>query len=578
MPQYLQHSVDSFWAVCYKNRYDMSKSMIEGEKRMIFFQDTKRLTNEVIDSWSENAVKAYQKIAGKRAESTVKLRLSIEELLLRFRDLYGTEEPCSIKGIRRLGGISFELSQRGTPQNPLETDPETSLSYNLLAKLNLNPHYAYRQNRSLNVVTIPAPLKKRKNAMLIGILVAAVLSVVTWRVSGLLPKAVLDDYMIPLVSGLFTKLSAVFSALATPLVFCAVITGINGIGDVSSFGKLGGRLLKRMMASYGISMLALLAIGLPMGLVSPTSSASGGNVFGDLLELVLDIIPGNLVEPFRIDNALQVIVIAVFVGVIMLGLSDKVDRLRTFIDEAGTLVNRLMMAVCKLLPLFVYLGFTNLLLSGKLSELGGVSKIVIICLGASAITVAVTTVRTLIVTKRSFKELFSAQLPALMINLTTSSQVSALPESMKCCKQKWGIDEKFVNFGMPLGIVIYMPCGAIMLGAIVWVLTYMSAGSVDPITLVKLVFVSVIVAIAAPPIPGSAFAVLPIMFSACGTDLSMMPLAVIIGSTVGYLMPALNGYCMQLELLMSAHKSGCIKKDHTAETDSETKAMEENRN
>ncbi|MBQ6235143.1 MAG: hypothetical protein IJK54_04435, partial [Clostridia bacterium] len=79
--------------------------MIEGEKRMIFFQDTKRLTNEVIDSWSENAVKAYQKIAGKRAESTVKLRLSIEELLLRFRDLYGTEEPCSIKGIRRLGGI-----------------------------------------------------------------------------------------------------------------------------------------------------------------------------------------------------------------------------------------------------------------------------------------------------------------------------------------------------------------------------------------------------------------------------------------------------------------------------------------
>lgn len=541
---------------------------------MIFFQDTKRLTNEVIDSWSENAVKQYQKIAGKRAENTVRLRLSIEELLLRFRDLYGTEEPCSIKGIRRLGGISFELSQRGTPQNPLEIDPETSLTYNLLAKLNLNPHYAYRQNRSLNVVTIPAPLKKRKNAMLIGILAAAVLSVATWLVSGLLPKAVLDDYMIPLVSGLFTKLSAVFSALATPLVFCAVITGISGIGDVSSFGKLGGRLLKRMMASYGISMLAMLAIGLPMGLVSPTSSASGGNVFSDLLELILDIIPGNLVEPFRIDNALQVIVIAVFVGVIMLGLGDKVNRLRTFIDEAGTLVNRLMMAVCKLLPLFVYLGFTNLLLSGKLSELGGVSKIVIICLGASAITVAATIVRTLIVTKRSFKELFSAQLPALIINLTTSSQVSALPESMKCCKQKWGIDEKFVNFGIPLGIVIYMPCGAIMLGAIVWVLTYMSAGSVDPITLFKLVFVSVIVAIAAPPIPGSAFAVLPIMFSACGTDLSMMPLAVIIGSTVGYLMPALNGYCMQLELLMSAYKSGCIKKDHTAETDSGARAIE----
>lgn len=533
---------------------------------MIFFQDTKKLTNEVIDSWSENAVNAYREYAGKRAESTVKLRLTIEELLLRFRDLYRTDEPCTIKGIRRFGSISFELSQKGAPQNPLETDPEASLSYSILAKLNLDPQYAYRQNRGLNVVTVPAPLRKRKNSMLIGILLAAVLSVVTWLVSGLLPEAALNDYMIPLVSGLFTKLSAVFSALATPLVFCAVILGISGIGDVSSFGRLGGRLLKRMMVTYGIAMIAMIAVGLPMGIISPTSSAGGGNVFGDLTNLILDIIPGNLIEPFRIDNDLQVIVIAVFIGVIMLGLGDKVGHLRTFIDEAGTLVNRMMAAVCKLLPLFVYLGFTNLLLSGKLSELGGVSKIVIICLGASAITAAVTLVRTLIVTKRPFKELFSAQLPALIINLTTSSQVSALPESMKCCKQKWGIDEKFVNFGLPLGIVIYMPCGAIMLGSIVWVLTYMSAGSVDPIMLAKLVFVSVIVAIAAPPIPGSAFAVLPIMFSSCGTDLSMMPLAVIIGSTVGYLMPALNGYCMQLELLMSAQKSGCIKKDQAPET------------
>ncbi len=211
------------------------------------------------------------------------------------------------------------------------------------------------------------------------------------------------------------------------------------------------------------------------------------------------------------------------------------------------------------------IGSTNLLLSGKLSELAGVSRIVIICLGAAAITVAITVVRTLIVTKRSLKDLFSAQLPSLLINLTTGSQVSALPESMKCCKEKWGIDDKFTDFGLPLGIVIYMPCGAIMLSAIAWVLTYMSAGSIDPITLAKIVFVLVIVAIAAPPIPGSAFAVFPILFSASGTDLSMMPLAVIIGSTVGYLLPALNGYCLQLELLMSAQKSGCIKKDHVPE-------------
>lgn len=123
------------------------------------------------------------------------------------------------------------------------------------------------------------------------------------------------------------------------------------------------------------------------------------------------------------------------------------------------------------------------------------------------------------------------------------------------------MDGKFTDFSLPLGIVVYMPNGAIMLGSIVWVLTDMSLGAVDLVMLIRIALVAVIVAIAAPPIPGSAFAVMPIMFSVCGTDLSMMPLAVIVGSTVGYLLPAMNGYCLQLELLMTAWKSNMVDKE-----------------
>jgi hypothetical protein len=54
---------------------------------------------------------------------------------------------------------------------------------------------------------------------------------------------------------------------------------------------------------------------------------------------------------------------------------------------------------------------------------------------------------------------------------------------------------------------------------------------------------------------------MPILFSACGTDLSLMPLAVIVASTIGYLLPAMNGYCLQLEILMAAWKSGMVNKE-----------------
>ena len=43
----------------------------------------------------------------------------------------------------------------------------------------------------------------------------------------------------------------------------------------------------------------------------------------------------------------------------------------------------------------------------------------------------------------------------------------------------------------------------------------------------------------------------------------MMPLAIVVGSTVGYLLPAMNGYCLQQELLMTACKTGNISPEET---------------
>lgn len=531
---------------------------------MVFFEVKDKLSDEMIDSCAAQAENALGSIAAKRVESPVKCRLALEEILLRFRDCFGADTVCRVKGIKGIGGIRFEVSAQAAPLNPLQTNEEESLPAELLSRLIDRPRYTYNERLSLNTVTYSVGLKPRKNRMLIGIGIGVVLAVLTYLLSTVLPSEVNEGYLIPLVSGLFDKMSSIFSALATPLIFCAVITGIGGLGDVSSIGKIGGSLLKRMLLSYVIAMIAMIALGLPFGLVSGQTSSGGSNVFSDLLKLVLDIIPDNLVEPFRIDNDLQVIVIAIFVGIIMLTLGPRVQKIRELLDEAGELIYKMMAVICRMLPFFVYLGIANLLLSGRLSQISNVVKIIVITLGGAAITIAVTTIRTLIVTKKPFSEIFPPQIPSLLINLTTSSQVSALPESMKCCAEKWHISRKAVNFGMPFGMVVFMPNGAIMLGATAWVLTTISTGPVSITALVKLALVAVIVAIAAPPIPGSGFAVLPILFSACGTDPSMMPLAVIVISTVGYLMPAMNGYCLQHELLCTAVKTGMIEEEPEA--------------
>lgn len=525
---------------------------------MLILDKQGHLTNELIDQWAMESDKAFKEAAGKRGESTPKARLAVEETLLRFREQFGSEEICHLRGFKRGDLIRFEITQKGIHKNPLNIDPSDHFAYDLLARMNLNPSYSWKNSSGSNCVTIPFQLPKRKNAMLRGILIGLLLAVLT----GMIANATgTSELLEPTYKSLFSKISLVFSAIATPLVFCAVISGISGLGDAAHVGEMGSKFLVRMLKTYMFAMAAMIFIGSMLGLVNLKGSSQGGNFFQDLLNLVLDVIPSNIIEPFRIDNDLQVIVLAIFVGVTMLLMGENSNRLKQLIADIGDLVNKMMLTICQLIPIFIYIGVSDLILSDQVSKIPKVGNIIIICVLGSIMTVGFVVIRTLMITKLPFKEIFSAQLPSLLINLTTSSQITAMPESMRCCKEKFKINEKLVDFALPVGIVVYMPNGAIMLGAIPWVLSVMTNGPTDPASLIKLAFVATIVAIAAPPIPGSAFAVMPILFSSCGTDMKLMPLAVIVASTFGYLLPALNGFCLQEELLMMAYKTGEIVKD-----------------
>ena len=527
---------------------------------MLVMNEKGVLSNARIAEWTAAAEKAYEDALSEKEKHSHMVRLGIEELLMRFRELYGEDEPCSIRCKKYRGILRFVISQKGEQINPLNID-NISLSYDILEKLDLRPRYSYRAKHGLNIVAIPVRLPAKKNKLLIQLAAAVLLAVLTGMLVPALPGGIGSQYIQPALSGFFSKMTVLFSAAATPLVFCAVINGITGLGDVVSFGKVGGRLLKRMMFTYCIAAMLMVIAGSAMGLASLRSGSAGKNVFTDMLTLVLDMIPNNVIEPFATDNDLQVIVMSIFIGVIMLELGEKVTRVSSFISEVGDVVNRMMIAICRLLPFFVYLGISDLILGDRLSNISKVTQIVILSLVCQIPVILITIIRTVWMTKIPFGKLFSAQLPSLLINLTTSSQVSALPESIKCCRDKFGIDSKMVDFGLPLGIVIYMPNGAIMLGSIAWVLAVMTNGPLDSGAVFKVAFVSMVVAIAAPPIPGSAFAVMPILFSACGTDMSLMPLAVIVASTIGYLLPAMNGFCLQDELLMTAWKSDMVDRE-----------------
>lgn len=386
---------------------------------MLVMNEKGVLSNARIAEWTAAADKAYEDALSEKEKHSHMVRLGIEELLMRFRELYGEDEPCSIRCKKNRGILRFVISQKGEQINPLDID-NISLSYDILEKLDLRPRYSYRAKHGLNIVAIPVRLPAKKNKLLIQLAAALLLAVLTGMLVPALPGGIGSQYIQPALSGFFSKMTVLFSAAATPLVFCAVINGITGLGDVVSFGKVGGRLLKRMMFTYCIAAMLMVIAGSAMGLASLRSGSAGKNVFTDMLTLVLDMIPNNVIEPFATDNDLQVIVMSIFIGVIMLELGEKVTRVSSFISEVGDVVNRMMIAICRLLPFFVYLGISDLILGDRLSNISKVTQIVILSLVCQIPVILITIIRTVWMTKIPFGKLFSAQLPSLLINLTTS--------------------------------------------------------------------------------------------------------------------------------------------------------------
>lgn len=524
---------------------------------MIIWKEAGTLTNERIDYFTEKMTEAYQKAAGKRVGNPTAFSLMAQEVLLRFRDTYGTETPCEITGQKRFGRILFTVRQHGPQVDPMGREPDMDYSYDILAGMGVTPRYAYSpRNGGVNTVTIVGQQRPQKNAMLKKMLAAILLAVLFSFGLRCLPEAVARVIASGFITPFFNKMIALLSQLATPFVFFAVVTGITGMGSQATVGEIGKKLFAGMMKTYlcaGVVFSALAVLVYPLS----SQSGEGGGFVTQIVQLVLDIIPDNLLMPFTIDNDLQVITLAVFVGVVMLALGERVKLVNAFCMECGEIITRMMGVVCRLLPLMVFFGVVNLLQS-DLSELVNIYKMVLIFVVSSGLLIGYMLIRV----KRSIPVplgvLLRKQLATLTINLTTSSQVTALPENMKCCKEKFGIDEKMVDFGLPLGIVVYMPCGAIFLGLATWSLASLSGTPIAIGEVIKICFISIIVAIAAPPIPGSACAVMPIIFSSCGIPGEVFPVAMIMATFIGYLLPAINGYCLQLELLLAAKKLGLV--------------------
>ncbi len=509
------------------------------------------LENDSIDEASEY-VQAYLVRQGTPGREITRCRLSVEEIMSAWQNVLGAEKECTVICRKRFSRISVILTAQGERADPYqgeENDANFAGGRNLLARLGLAAQFSYENG--VNEVLLSPPGKPRNP--ILPVAAAVGLAIVAAGLLSILPAGLRGGISDNIVSPLFTTLLNLLSTIATPMIFLAVCSGIYSIGDIALLGKVGTKLVSRfiiMTFAVLIGLLLLIVWLFPMEF--STGGMANGAAALAIYQMLLDIVPQNMISPFIEGNALQVIFMGCACGIGALVLGTRVSGLAQIAEQFHSLVQLLMSAIGRLVPLFVFTCVLDLCISGGFERFNGVGKQLLLCLAAIILIVFGYAYAVSRKTRVSIPLLLKKLLPTFLVAVTTASSAAAFAINTETCKRKLGISEKLVDFGVPLGQVLYMPMGAIAFLLSALCIGQMYGVVITPMWLLVAVLVSGILAIATPPIPGGALSCYTILFLQLGIPTPGIALAISIDLVLDFLLTAINLYCLQTHLVLLA--------------------------
>lgn len=146
---------------------------------------------------------------------------------------------------------------------------------------------------------------------------------------------------------------------AVPLVFCNLLAGLTSLTDLRTLGRLAGKtvgffLTTELIAlSLGLGAMALLRPGDGMQLTEAAPETVSGAVgeAPSATDVLLDMIPTNVFRAFADGNVVQIVVLALMLGIATMALGEGPrSRLATLFEDLAGLFRRLVHMILWIAP------------------------------------------------------------------------------------------------------------------------------------------------------------------------------------------------------------------------------------
>ena len=355
-------------------------------------------------------------------------------------------------------------------------------------------------------------------AMALGIVVGLIINLTGINNEG----SFVSEYV---VGGLFYIVGKMFitalKMLVVPLVFFSLIAGVLGIGDIRKLGSVG-------VKSFGLYMLTTaIAIATAIGLAAvvipffstPTASAAAftGKEAPPISDVLINIIPDNVIQAFASGNMLQIIFFSILLGISLLMVGNKAQGIAEGIEVMNEAMMNMVNIVMSVAPYAVFALLAKAVAELGLDLLAQLAVYVVVLIAALLFHLF----GTLMLILKLFSGLSPKQfLPkirdAQVFAFSTASSNATIPVTLRSVTKRMGVDNSVASFTVPFGATINMDGTAIMQGVATVFIANVYGVDLGISGYLTVILMSVLASIGTAGVPGVGLIMLSMVFVQVG--------------------------------------------------------------
>jgi Na+/H+-dicarboxylate symporter len=328
-----------------------------------------------------------------------------------------------------------------------------------------------------------------------------------------------------LIKGIFLVVGKMFVSalemLVVPLVLFSLITGVCGIGNLRTLGRVGGKSFALYILTTAMAIASAMAIALAFGpgkgMDAETTAAFTARQAPPLTEVLINIVPTNPIQALANSEMLQIIFFSILLGISILMVGKKARIVIEFVEVGNEIMMKMVNIIMAVAPYAVFCLMAISMANLGLELLAHLIGYVLVLVGGLMLHLFVTLMLLL--------KLFSGLSPAIFLKkmrnvqvfgFSTASSNATIPVTMRTTVERLGVDNSVASFTIPFGATINMDGTAIMQGVATVFIANVYNVNLGVTGYLTVILMSVLASIGTAGVPGVGLIMLSMVFTQVG--------------------------------------------------------------